>query len=70
MNLRDNELLEAAERELSVRRVNQLINNPIHGSFDFDHLKAIHKYIFQDVYSWAGEERTVNIANVCPAGRV
>lgn len=29
--------------------------------FDFVHLKAIHKYIFQDIYEWAGRVRTVEI---------
>lgn len=32
------------------------------GSLNFDHLKSIHRYIFQDIYSWAGEERMVAIA--------
>ena len=35
---------------------------PLAGRFDAAHLKAIHKYIFQDVYSWAGEFRTVKIS--------
>lgn len=30
-------------------------------TFDADHLKSIHQYIFQDVYEWAGEFRTVDI---------
>ena len=36
-------------------------NNPIQGKFDFQHLKEIHQYIFQDIYEWAGEIRTVEI---------
>lgn len=32
------------------------------GAFDTKHLQAIHWHIFQDVYSWAGEVRTVNIS--------
>lgn len=35
--------------------------NPIKGNFDFDHLKAIHYFIFQDIYEWAGKIRTVDI---------
>lgn len=30
-------------------------------TFDGDHLRAIHRHLFQDVYEWAGEYRTVNI---------
>lgn len=32
------------------------------GNFDYDHLKSIHKHFFADVYSWAGQERTIDIA--------
>ncbi len=32
------------------------------GEFDLAHLKAIHRHLFQDVYDWAGELRTVEIA--------
>lgn len=32
------------------------------GSFDFDHLKSIHKAFFGDLYPFAGEVRTVNLA--------
>jgi cell filamentation protein, protein adenylyltransferase len=35
---------------------------PLPGRFDLEHLKAIHRYIFQDVYGWAGQLRTVNIS--------
>lgn len=31
-------------------------------TFDAEHLKAIHRHLFQDVYEWAGEYRTVNMA--------
>jgi len=31
------------------------------GSFDCVHLKAIHKFLFQDIFPWAGQFRVVNI---------
>lgn len=31
-------------------------------TYDGDHLRAIHWHLFQDVYEWAGQYRTVNIA--------
>jgi cell filamentation protein len=40
------------------------------GNFDLPHLQKIHKYIFQDVYDWAGKLRTVQIEKgtvFCPA---
>lgn len=32
------------------------------GNFDHEHLKAIHKHFFDQLYEWAGTERTVSIA--------
>lgn len=51
------------ERNLSILRERELLDSGINGRFDFEHLKAIHRYLFQDVYDWAGEVRTVDIAN-------
>ena len=31
-------------------------------SASLQHLQAIHKYLFEDIYDFAGELRTVNIA--------
>ena len=62
MDLHDPEILSEAERKISALRIYAAFNNPIKGSFDLKHLQAIHKFIFQDIYPWAGELRTVNIA--------
>jgi len=61
LNIRDGKTLFQIEKQLTAIRLLELQKNPIKGSFDFDHLKAIHKYIFQDIYSWAGNVRTVEI---------
>ena len=45
------------ERAITKERLIELKLNPIEGNFDYDHLKAIHKYLFQDVYVWAGMDR-------------
>lgn len=55
------QLVEAETRIVSIR-LYQLHAHPISGSFDLAHLCRIHRFIFQDLYSWAGELRTVNIA--------
>lgn len=39
----------------------ELKANPIEGDFGLDHLQEIHRRLFQDVYPWAGEVRTVGI---------
>lgn len=54
--------LDAFEADVSAVRMLELINNPIEGVFDLKHLCAIHRYLFQDVYDWAGKIRTVDIS--------
>ena len=60
--LRDPKQLAAFEANASASRLIELGCTITDGRFDVAHLKSIHKFIFQDVFSWAGEFRTVNIA--------
>ncbi|MEV0287909.1 Fic family protein [Kribbella sp. NPDC050820] len=57
---RTQEDLDAAEHDLAEFRALELAAEPIPPSFDERHLRAIHRHLFQDVYEWAGEWRTVN----------
>ncbi|MEO5536032.1 MAG: Fic family protein [Pseudolysinimonas sp.] len=43
-------------------RLIELRARPVGGTFDADHLRGIHRHLFQDVYPWAGEFRTVGIS--------
>src|SRR6266542_3370989 len=61
-NIRDSRHMAALEANATAARLVELDAAPLHGRFDEAHLRAIHKHIFQDVYSWAGEFRTVNIS--------
>jgi fido (protein-threonine AMPylation protein) len=63
-----NELREW-EAEKTNSRLNELDVKPLPGKFDLPHLQAIHKYIFQDVYSWAGKLRTINAPKLDLHGR-
>lgn len=58
LGITDPDDLQHYERLLAASRVVELELNPIDGRFDFAHLQAIHHYILQDVYDWAGELRT------------
>ena len=60
-DIRDFELLSEFEAEATARRLRQLACKPLSGAFDSRHLRALHRHIFQDVFEWAGEFRTVNI---------
>lgn len=62
LGIMDHVILQQAERYYTSERINQLALKPIKGNFDLRHLKAIHKYIFQDLYTWAGEVRRINIS--------
>jgi len=45
LGIRDKATLEQAEYDLSSVRIAQLVDSPIKGRFDYDHLKAIHRHI-------------------------
>lgn len=62
LDLRDGEALKKAERIFTSARLMELMRHPVQGSFDLEHLKRIHHHIFQDLYTWAGELRRVEIA--------
>jgi cell filamentation protein len=51
--LTDAGLLPSFEARQTHRRIAELIDTPLAGTFDLAHLKAIHRYIFQDVFEWA-----------------
>lgn len=61
-DIRDDNILSEAERKYTAIRSLELLNHPVSGKFDLKHLQAIHKHLFQDIYPWAGELRTVDIA--------
>jgi len=62
LGIREEEKLKAAEASLVAWRSYQLVEKPIQGHFDFNHLRAIHRHLFQDVYDWAGELRDIDLA--------
>lgn len=62
LNIKSENKLRDVERKLTSLRIQDLLEEPIEGKFDFAHLKKIHEYIFQDLYNWAGKTRTVDIA--------
>jgi len=62
LNITNDKDLYDVERELVSLRTYELNENPLKGEFDFKYLKSIHKYLFQDIYKWAGSIRTCNIA--------
>ena len=61
-DIRDEEKLNEVESVLASARFAEWVNAPKADSFDFEHYKAIHYFLFSDLYDWAGQIRTVNIS--------
>ena len=59
LGIRSATALDHIERRLVVQRTREGIPE---GDFDLPHLQAIHKHLFQDIYDWAGQVRTVEIS--------
>lgn len=60
-NIKDSKKLEQAEADVTYIKLLDVDRVTADGKFDMLHLKAINKYIFSDIYEWAGEVRKENI---------
>lgn len=56
LDIRDQDTLEAFEVEISTLRAEEPLPD---GAFDAAHYCGVHHHLFQDVYDWAGQYRTV-----------
>lgn len=61
LNIKDETLLNNAEADYVTYRLKEIALNPLPGAYDYEHLLKVHKYIFQDIYEWAGQPRALNI---------
>jgi cell filamentation protein len=59
LDIRDQNTLEAFEIEISTLRAEEPLPE---GNFDASHYCTVHHHLFQDVYDWAGQYRTVRIS--------
>lgn len=66
LGLNKEELLEEKERLLTNYKLADLYITGITGDFDVKHYLGIHKYLFSDIYEFAGEIRSENIQKVLP----
>ena len=62
LNLSDTRELSEAERQITALNLLEIKEKPVRGKFDMKHLRDIHRAIFKEIYSWAGQIRTVDIA--------
>lgn len=59
--IKDSLKLRNAEKFIVSQKLSSAFD--VKGDFDLNHLKEIHKTIFGDLYSWAGEPREIHMAN-------
>ena len=62
--IKDSEKLKEAEATCSFDRLVELQEKPLDMGCGKNHLTALHRYIFEDVYPFAGKYRTVNMTKV------
>lgn len=65
LNITDSDKLAREEERVSKKKAVQLFDRKLLDTFDvgtFAGLAAIHKYMFEDIFDFAGEIRTVNLA--------
>lgn len=64
LGIDDPRALADAENDLLEIRIAELRERPeiLQRTYDLPHLQALHRHLFQDVYEWAGDLRTVGIA--------
>ena len=74
LNIRNEAALNEAEALSTFVNASKLEQNPLEGGFDFAHYKAVHHFLFSDLYDCAGQIRTVNISKkgtrFCPAEEI
>ena len=56
-NIKDSDKLQEIERKISYVNIVYLAENPLKGILNLKYLQKIHKYIFWDIYTWAGHIR-------------
>lgn len=61
LDIRDKKLLDEAEADYVTYRLKEIAIKPLHGSYHYAHLLQMHRYIFQDIFEWAGQQRKLNI---------
>lgn len=61
LNIKDAEELEKIEYIFTGYRLAQLSQKDVNPILSMDDYKEIHKFLFQDIYDWAGKYRTVDI---------
>ena len=73
-NIKDDTKLSEIEAEITFAKAALLESTPIDKPLDFEYYKDIHRFLFEDLYDWAGQLRQVDISKkgtvFCPADKL
>ncbi|MFA5603958.1 MAG: Fic family protein [Bacilli bacterium] len=61
LGIKDKQLLENVDRGFSTFKLSKVYLRKFTGNFDLEHYLSIHRYVFEDLYYFAGEIRNENI---------
>lgn len=61
-DIKDEVILKELETTITLNKITEYLLNSLFDSFDVQHYKNIHRYLFGDIYDWAGEYRTVDMS--------
>ena len=61
-DIQNEKQLAYIENRIVNLKISELIFHPIPGNFDFSHYKAIHRFLFEDIYDWAGQIRSIDMS--------
>lgn len=61
-NIQDESILKDLETTITFSKITEYSLNPLFNSFDVEHYKDIHNFLFSDIYDWAGEYRKVDMS--------
>ncbi len=61
-DIKDETVLKELETTITLTKITEYSLNPLFNTFDVQHYKEIHKYLFGDIYDWAGEYRSVDMS--------
>lgn len=62
LGIKDDKKLMEFEAAVTLAKASEFEKEPFCSTFDVAHYKAIHRFLFEDIYDWAGEYRTINMS--------
>ncbi len=66
LGIHEEDALNQAERMITSYKLAKLYLDPMKQTFDVDHYLAIHRFLFEDIYPFAGEIREESISKRIP----